>query len=398
MNYQELAQVGGRGRFYDVWDSRLTADETEHIRKIAAFADDHLLPLACDSASAAPIPRNVVGLWGQQGFPGLQSPVARGGLGASYFAKICMVQELARRSFACAFSLNNMQSLTLTIATHENQEVRDRYAAKLLRGELIASVGLTEPGGGSDLAAMKTCATKVQGGWILNGEKAWITNAAISDIAVVSAQTATGTKGIARFVVELNAEGVQRLPAHDVSTAHLIGLGGFTMTDHFVSDALVLDPPGAAFKKAMRSINGARVHVAAMCVAAAEACLRTAIRYSVQREAFGKRLLDHQGLKWQLVDVANTLEAANLLVYRGAEMVEAGQDATLAASHAKKFAAETAIHCIESCAQIFGARAASRLLPFSRQIAEVKLAAFADGTTEIQKERIGNYLESHYAN
>lgn len=388
-----------RSGIYSLWNDTLTESEIKIVSDVSTFCSRHIAPLVEDSVhSKNHLPREIVKKWGSLGLPGLQTPVALGGLGASYMAKICMVQEIARYSFACAFSLNNMQSLVLSIATRASPQVRERYLPDLLTGNLIASVALTEPGGGSDLAAMTTSAVKVDGGWTLTGEKAWIGNAAFSDLAVVSAQAGSGTKGVGRFIVDLRAPGVERLPPHRVAAGHLAGLGGFRLKEYFVPDEYVMDPPGDAFKLAMQSINGARTHIAAMCVASAEVCLSTAIRYGSQRTTFGKRLLDHQGLRWQLANVANKVEAANLLVFHSATLIHEGKDATLAAAHAKKFAAEMAIPAIEACMQTAGANGTLADNPFSRHMAEIKLAAYADGTTEMQNERIGSFLEKHYAN
>jgi alkylation response protein AidB-like acyl-CoA dehydrogenase len=342
------------------------------------------------------MPKSIVRQWAKLGMTGIQTPRDLGGQGASYFAKIRVAQELARRSFACAFSLNNIQSLVWMIATRASEEVRSMYLDGLLRGELVASIALTEPGGGSDLAAVKTTARKVDGGWRLSGQKAWVTNATISDLMVVAAQTASGTKGIGRFVVDMKADGVALEPAHALTTGHAIGLGGVRLDEVFVADACLMDAPGAGFKLTMVNINGARVHVAAMCVATLEASLGIAIRYCSERRAFGKSLLEHQGLRWKLADVASQLEAANMLVYRASELIHKDQDATLAAAHAKKVAASVAVAGVEICMQTMGAAAVLEPLPLARHLAELKLAGYADGTSEIQDERIGSYLLNHY--
>jgi acrylyl-CoA reductase (NADPH) len=383
--------------FYALWDARLSTHETSCVDRVRGFCDDVIAPFAVESArSRLPLSKDVVRAWARIGMSGLQTPTELGGQGASYMTKIRVVHEMARRSFACAFSLNNSQSMVHMMATRAPAELREQYLPGLLRGELVASVALTEPSGGSDLAATRTRATKVQGGWRLDGEKAWVANATIADLMVVAAQTATGTQGVARFLVDMQAVGVERLGAHPVAAGHAVGAGGVRFDNVFVEDRCMLEEPGAGFKRAMEAINGARIHVAAMCVAAVEAALGTAARYCSERQAFGKSLLEHQGLRWRLVDVASQLEAANLLVYHGADLVNAGLPSTLPAAHAKKFAASIAVPSIEACMQAMGAQAMMEPVTLARQLAEIKMAAYADGTTEIQDERIGSQLLKHY--
>ncbi len=367
------------------------------MKAAGSFCDEVITPFADQAVySRQSIPRSTVRAWAKLGMTAIQTPSILGGLGGSYFAKIRVAQELARRSFACAFSLNNMQSLAWMIAVHASAEVQAKYLKGLLTGELVATIAITEPGGGSDVAASKTTAKKVQGGWLLNGEKAWATNATLADLMVVTAQTASGTAGIGRFVVDMKFSGVERLPAHPVTAGHAIGLGGIRLVEVFVPDQHLLEQPGQGFKAAMEGINGARVHVAAMCVATLEASLGIAIRYCSERHAFGKPLLENQGLRWKLVEVASQLEAANLLVYRASDLIYSKQDATLAASHAKNFASSIAMSGLEICMQSMGAQAMLEPMPLARQLAELKLAGYADGTTEIQQERIGTYLLKHY--
>lgn len=385
--------------FYALWDASLTADEQELVSKTRQFCETTFADFTRKARTERlPLSREVVRAWAALGLQKMQTPKALGGHGASYFTRIRVVQELARHSFAAAFSLNNTHSMTAMMANQASDELRERYLPRLLNGELVATVALTEPQGGSDLSATRTTATKVSGGWVINGEKAWIANATIADVAVITAQTAQGTRGIGRFVVPLDAPGAQRTGAHRLAGGHAAGLGGLRFNDVHVPDAYLMEAPGEGFKRAMDGINGARVHIAAMAVAALERALQIAVRYCSERQAFGKPLLEQQGLKWRLVDIANQLEAANMLTYRGAQLIHEGQQVALAAAHAKKFAAEVAVSGIEGCMQCMGARALLDEVGLTQQLGEVKMAGYADGTTEIQDERIGSFLLKHYGN
>ncbi|CAN7335638.1 acyl-CoA dehydrogenase family protein [Variovorax sp. LjRoot178] len=384
-------------RLYDIWDDSLSAQERELVDRARAFCQEVLVPFAqMAHRDRLPMSKAVVRAWAATGLQGMQTPTEFGGQGASYFTKIRVVHELSRHSFAAAFSLNNSHSMVTMLATQTAPGIRNAYLPALLKGEMVASVALTEPQGGSDLGATRTSAKRADGGWILDGEKSWITNATISDLAVVTAQTGKGTRGIGRFLVDLNAAGVERTGAHAVEVGHAVGAGGLKFTQVWVPEHHLLEAPGEGFKRTMESINGARIHVAAMAVAALERALQQAVDYCSERFAFGKALIEQQGLRWQLADVANQLEAANLLVYRGAQMVHQKLPAALAAAHAKKFATHVAVPGIEACMQAMGATAMLASTGLARQLAEIKMAGYADGTTEVQNERIGGLLKGCY--
>ena len=215
----------------------------------------------------------------------------------------------------------------------------------MIAGEVIGCAGLSEPGVGSDFGGLEMSAVRVEGGWKLNGAKAWITNAAVAGLSVAYAQTdkAQGYRGIACFAIEADRPGFQRDKPFELHGGHAIGVGGFRLVDYFAPDEAVLHPPGQAFKAALAGINGARAYVAAMCCGMLQASLETAVRYTRERKTFGQPVLDHQGVRWKLVDAATDLEAARLLTYRAARLIDEGGDAVLPAAYAKKFATEMAL-------------------------------------------------------
>jgi alkylation response protein AidB-like acyl-CoA dehydrogenase len=150
--------------------------------------------------------------------------------------------------------------------------------------------------------------------------------------------------------------------------------------------------PGEAFAKALGSINAARTHVAAMCCGVVGEALAIANDYARHRKAFGQPLIEHQGLRWKLADIATDLEAARLLTYRAANLVESGGDAISAAAMAKKVSVEMATRCLPECMQVLGANGLRSDYPIARHMLAAKIAAFADGTNEIQKDRIGRLI------
>jgi alkylation response protein AidB-like acyl-CoA dehydrogenase len=190
---------------------------------------------------------------------------------------------------------------------------------------------------------------------------------------------------------------VERLPADALMGGSAIGAAGIRFTRTKVPDADLFAPAGQAFKRALRGITGARAHVAAMACAMVDSALRLAVAHAGARRAFGRPLLEHQGLRWQLVDVATELEAARLLTYRAVRMIAAGADARTEAAFAKKYAAQMAQRAIAACMQAMGAEGLRAEHPLGRHMASARIAAYVDGTTEMQNERIGAVLPTRYA-
>jgi alkylation response protein AidB-like acyl-CoA dehydrogenase len=214
-------------------------------------------------------------------------------------------------------------------------------------------------------------------------------------VVVVYAQTdpAAGSKGIAAFVVDAKQKGFERGAAYAMSGAHAMGAAGLQLNDYFAADEDLFYAPGAAFKTALISITGARIYVAAMCCGMVEEALGLALARARERSTFGQPLIARQGLRWMLADTATDLEAARLLTYRATRLLEAGEDAVMAAAHAKKFATRMAERRLPDCMQVFGAEGLLESHAIGRHIAAARVAHYTDGTTEMQNERIAAYLE-----
>jgi alkylation response protein AidB-like acyl-CoA dehydrogenase len=334
----------------------------------------------------------------QQGLLAVETPVALGGLGHRYRVKLAIAEELARGDMAFAFSLINTQNVAARLAAVGTQHHCDVHLPALLRGEIFGATALTEPHAGSDFSAISTLARRVDGGWLLNGEKAWITNAAVADLFITYAQTdpAAGWRGIGGFLVDARRAGFERREAYSLMGGHAIGTAGFALRDYFVADADVLASPGDGFKKALEGVNGARVYVAAMCAGMIASSLQTALTYGAGRRSFGRPLIEHQGIKWSLADVANDLEALRGLTWSAGAAVEKREDAVMLAAHAKKFAGRVTIPAVTACIQAMGAEGLRTDYPLGRHLACAKIAAYTDGSTEMMSERIGAGLLKYY--
>jgi alkylation response protein AidB-like acyl-CoA dehydrogenase len=378
--------------------ARLDAAEHALLNGARRFRRDVVAPQAAEWERSRLIPVAAIEAAAALGLTGIEVSRAAGGQGASFLAKTLIAEELAKSCMAFAFSLINTQNQAARIARDGSAGQVARHLPGLLSGAVIGCTALTEPGAGSDFPAIATTARHAPEGWVLDGEKAWITNAAVAGSLLVYAQTdaARGNDGIAAFLVDAREPGFERLPAYELMGGHAIGAGGFRLTGYRAGDGDLLYPPGQAFKRALASINGARTYVAAMCCGMVEEALRCALAHAARRKSFGKRLIEHQGLRWALADVATDLEAARLLTYRAAELIQDGGNAVLAAAHAKKFAARMAQQRLGDCLQAMGAEGLRAAHPIGRHIACARIAGFVDGSTEMQNERIGALLEKSY--
>ena len=372
-------------------DEVLTAEERAVVARAKAFAEEQVAPNAARWEWERRYPLETIKAACAAGLNTIELAKKHGGQGLSFSCKLRAFEEIARHDFAFAFALINHHNAVARFARDGQPAHVARLLPRMIAGDVIGCAGLSEPGVGSDFGGLEMSAVKVEGGWKLNGAKAWITNAAVAGLSVAYAQTdkAQGYRGIACFAIEADRPGFQRDKPFELHGGHAIGVGGFRLVDYLVPDEAVLHPPGQAFKAALAGINGARAYVAAMCCGMLQASLETAVRYTQQRKTFGQPVLDHQGVRWKLVDAATDLEAARLLTYRASRLIDEGGDAVLPAAYAKKFATEMAVQRIADCIQAMGANGLRAEYPLARHLAGAKIAAYTDGSIEMMNERIG---------
>ena len=375
-------------------DLPLTQPEQDMLARAVEFARNEVAPKAQGWEDERRQPIETLREASLAGFAGLEVPQSLGGFGGRFRLKARLAEEMARDCFAFSFSLINHMGLAGKIARDAPGEIARKYLPEMLAGEAIGCTALTEPNAGSDFAAISTHAKKVDGGWMINGEKAWITNAAHADLMFLYAQTdpAAGWRGVAGFLIDAREDGVTRVPPFEMMGGHAIGVGGFKLTDHFVPDIRMMSAPGDGFKAAMAGVNAARTYVATMCCGMTEAAIELAAKYASERAAFGGHIADFQGLRWRLADAQTEVEAARLLAYRATLAVEQGTDAEIPAAHAKKYAARMADERLTRSMQVMGAEGLKRDYSIGRQIACARIANYVDGTTEIQNERIARDL------
>ncbi len=375
-------------------DAAVDASEQAIIDRAAQWARTYVAPRAEIWERERRFASEAFASAAAEGLCGLLVPPADGGKGIGQVALARVLEEIAAVDLAVAFSLVCHNNLAGAVSRRAPAELRARALPSLVSGERVGAFLLTEPGVGSDAAAITTRAQRDGDEWVLDGAKAWATNGTAASLLSVYAQTdpAAGHRGIAAFLVDGNSDGIERTEGYDLFGGHGLGTNGISFDECRVPDADTLVPVGQGFAAAMEGIDLARVLVSAMCCGMLRTGLATATSYVRERQAFGSRIADLQGVRFRLADVATDLEAARLLAYRAAVALAAGRPAAVMAAHAKKFATRAAERRLADCMQVMGANGARRDHPLPRHLATARLTHYLDGATEIQDVVISRAL------
>lgn len=370
------------------------AREQALVQRAADFAREQVAPHAAAWEAQRRMPLETFRAAATAGLGGLLVPTALGGQGLSYTATARVVEELSAACMAFAFSLVVHNNLADNIARNGTPAQREAHLPPMIRGERVGAFCLTEPGAGSDAAAVRTSARRDGERWILDGRKAWVTNASVANLFSVYAQTdpALGWKGIACILAEDTAPGLVREAPYVLIGGHALGTGEIALQRCAVPAGNLLISPGDAFKAAMRGIGVARANVGAMCCGMLRASLEQALAHAARRQVFGRPVASYQGMQWQLAEVETNLLAARLLTYRALAALDRGEDGTLHAAHAKKFATRAALSGIAECMQAMGAAGLRDEHSLGRHLAGAKIAQYLDGATEIQNVVIARAL------
>ena len=333
-------------------------------------------------------PHEILKSLGKTGLLGALVPEEYGGAALDYVSYALAVEELNRVDASVGITMWAHNSLcTNHIALFGSKEQKAAYLPRLARGEALGAWGLTESGSGSDAAAMQSRAVPDGSRFVLNGGKAFITNAGVAELAVVMAVTdpARGSKGISAFVLERGMPGFsagrpyRKLGLHASNTAELV------FDNVAVPGANLLGELNMGFVNTMQVLEGGRIAMAAMAVGIAQAALDQALVYMKQRRAFGKTLAEFNGLQGMIADIGTEVEAARLLTLRAAALKDAGRPAKTAASMAKVFASEVAMKAATKALQIHGGAGYITEFPIERIFRDAKLTEIGEGTSEVQR-------------
>lgn len=365
---------------------------------IRRVARDKVAPRADEIDRTAEYPSDMYALLKELGLFTLPFPVEYGGSGSMLSACIA-VEELGRVCYNTAYLLVVQWIPFGAILAGGTKEQQDRYLPGLASGELRAAFSTTEPQSGSDVQGIRTKATRVAGGYRLDGAKIWCTNARVADFILVAAKVedAAGKPEISLFIVEKGAPGLEIGRKEDKMGARGIPSCPLFLDNVFVPDANRLGPEGRqGFKVVMEALNQSRPIIAARGVGLAQGALDHAIEFIQNRVAFGNTISDFQGVRWMIADMAMQTEAARHLVYRAASLVDAGisgRELAPVAAMAKCFASDVAMRVATDAVQLFGAAGISAEFPINRYFRDAKVLQIIEGTNQIQRNIIaGNVL------
>lgn len=373
---------------------QLTLNETQElIRKTARdFAEQRLAPVAAKLDHEGTFPAEQVRELAELGLMGVNIPAELGGAEAGTIAYSLAMTEIARGCASTAVTMAVTNMVGEVITEFGTPEQRERHVTKLTSGEYTAGAfALSEPGAGSDPAGMATQATRTDGGWILNGQKQWITSGSKAGVMVVWARTDTAEdrrahKGISCFLVEQDNPGLKIGKKEDKLGLRASETVQLSLEDCKVGDDAMLGQEGAGFRIAMMALDGGRIGIASQAVGIATAALEAGMTYAKDRTQFGKPIADFQAIQWMIADSATELEAARLLALRAADMKERKvKSFSREAAIAKVFASEKAWAICDRALQIHGGYGYVKEYPVERHLRDVRVTRIYEGTSEIQR-------------
>ncbi|MGW7025051.1 acyl-CoA dehydrogenase family protein [Streptomyces decoyicus] len=373
----------------------LSAEQTA-VRQLAEdFADREIAPHATAWDRAEQVDRGIVKKLGELGFLGLTVPEEYGGSGGDHLSYVLVTEELGRADS----SVRGIVSVSLglvakTLAAWGDEDQKRAWLPRLTSGEAVGCFGLTEPGTGSDAANLATRAVRDGDEYVIDGAKMFITNGTWADVVLLFARTggAPGHQGISAFLVPADSPGLERREIHGK-----LGLRGQATAELVLQGVRVpatamLGPEGKGFSVAMSALAKGRMSVAAGCVGIAQAALDAALGYAGEREQFGKPLARHQLVQELISDIAVDVDAARLLTWRVADLIDRGEPFATAASTAKLFASEAAVRAANNALQVFGGYGYIDEYPVGKLLRDARVMTLYEGTSQIQKLVIGRAL------
>ncbi|MBI5652953.1 MAG: acyl-CoA dehydrogenase family protein [Chloroflexi bacterium] len=370
-------------------DFSLTDTQKEIQSRAREFAQREVAPRAREADERREFPRHLVARMGELGF--LAGPIAReyGGAAIDYTSFALVYEELGRAdSSVRGFLAVHAGLVAMCINDWGTEEQKRKYLPRLARGEWIGCYCLTEPNAGSDAGSIETTAEERGDDFILNGEKIWITNGGIANLAIVfaSRDRAARHKGICAFLVETDTPGFNREKMPGMELGHRASdHAHITFENCRVPKSALLGAPGAGFKVAMSALDHGRLGVAAGALGVAQACLDACVEFARTRKQFGQRIGNFEMIQQVLADMAADVDAARLLVYRAAWLKDQGERGTRETSIAKLFATEAATRAADQAVLLHGGRGYSNEFPVERFYRDIKGLQIYEGTSHIQR-------------
>jgi alkylation response protein AidB-like acyl-CoA dehydrogenase len=386
----------------------LTEDQTEILKAVRTFAEEKILPVATELEHADEYPQEIVDGLKELGVFGLMIPEEYDGLGESLLIYALCVEEIARGWMSVSGVINTHFIVAYLLMRHGTPEQKRKYLPRMATGEVRGSFSMSEPGLGSDVAAIKTKATRGEdGGYTIDGQKMWLTNGGTSNLVALLVRTDEGAdsvyKNLTAFLLEKEpgfgetAQGVtvpgkiDKMGYKGVDTTELV------LEGHRISaDQVLGGEPGRGFYQMMDGVEVGRVNVAARAVGVANRAFELGIAYAQQRETFGKPIAEHQAILFRLAEMATKVETAHAMMVRAARLKDSGQRNDVEAGMAKYLAAEYCNEVVEASFRIHGGYGYSKEYEIERLYREAAFLLIGEGTAEIQKMIIGRSLLKDY--
>jgi alkylation response protein AidB-like acyl-CoA dehydrogenase len=368
-------------------------DEHEMLRREARrFAQEEIAPIAAEYDETGDFPSETIRKMGAMGFMGIEIPEDYGGVGMDTLSYVLALEEISKAdaSHGTIMSVNN-SLFNYGILKFGTEEQKQKFIAPVASGEKIGAYSLTEPMSGSDAATMRTRAIREGDHYLINGRKSWVTSGPVADFVVLFCITdrEVGHRGISAFLVDAHQPGFMRGKKEPKLGIRASATSELIFEDYRCPAENRLGEEGEGFKIAMTVLDAGRIGIAAQALGIAEAAYEASLEYARQREAFGQKIGQFQGIAFKLADMKTRIEASRLLVYQAAVAKEqskvTGERFTLEAAMAKLFAAETAMFVTHAAVQIHGGMGYSKELPIERYFRDAKITEIYEGTSEIQR-------------
>ncbi|GAA4143779.1 acyl-CoA dehydrogenase family protein [Actinomadura keratinilytica] len=379
----------------------LTDEQREIIATVRAFVDKEVLPVATELEHADAYPRELVDRMRRLGLFGLTIPEEHGGLGESLLTYALVVEELSRGWMSLSGIVNTHFIVAWMIVQHGTDEQRARYLPRMAAGEVRGAFSMSEPGCGSDVAAIRTRATRDGDGYVIDGQKMWLTNGATANLVAVLVKTdpAAGHRGMTTFLVDKEPGFGEVAPG--LTIPGKIGKMGYKGVDttELLFDGYRIDAgqvlggePGRGFYHMMDGVEVGRVNVAARACGVARRAYELALSYAKQRETFGRPIAEHQAVLFRLAEMATKVEAAHQMTVMAARRKDSGERNDLEAGMAKYLASEYCKEVVEDAFRVHGGYGYSTEYEIERLYREAPMLLIGEGTADIQRMVIGRRL------
>ncbi|MGZ5324032.1 MAG: acyl-CoA dehydrogenase family protein [Solirubrobacterales bacterium] len=356
------------------------------------FADKEIIPRVRDNDRAARFDRELASKLGEVGYLG--APVAEeyGGRGLDYIGYALIVEQVGRADSSARTVVSVQTSLVCgSIEQWGTEEQKGEWLPRLCSGEALGCFGLTEPDTGSDAANLRTRAKKTDSGWVINGNKMWISLGNVAEVALIFAQTDPEKKhkGLACFLVPTASDGFSTQEIHGKLGLRSSDTAELSLDDVEVPDSAMLGEIGDGFKVAMSALDKGRYSVAAGCVGICDGCVEASVAYSTERKQFDVPIASFQLVQAMIAEMIVKRDAARLLVYRAGALKDQGKPSTVETSIAKLYATESAVECANAAIQVHGGSGYVDDYPVERYLRDARVTTLYEGTSQIQKLIIG---------